>query len=1018
MTASKFLAHSLMLPLLISIIATVSTGAERVEKQDIHDPAVAVANIDVAPDLECTLFASEPMLTNPASTDVDHRGRVWVCELVNYRRQKDNRPEGDRILILEDTNRDGRADKRTVFFQGTDIDSPHGICVLATPDGPGTIAIVSAGGRIVKLIDDDGDDHADRQQDLFTGIEGVQHDHGVHAMMFGPDGRLYFNLGNAAMKINDAKGDPIRDRAGNLVIDQRKPYQEGMTFRCKLDGSDLETLGWNFRNPWMVTVDSFGNVWQSDNDDDGNRGVRINFVMEFGNYGYRNELYGGNWREFRTGWHSEIPLRHWHLNDPGVVPNLLQTGGGSPTGITIYEGKLLPQKYHGQLLHCDSGPSVVRCYHVSSEGAGYRAESSDILSGERNQWFRPCDVKVAPDGSIIVADWYDPGVGGHGMGDFKRGRIFRVTPPGKGNIYKVPQFDFSTADSSALALTNPNLATRAIAWQRLVEFNSKAEPALRKLWQSEEQHLRARALWLLCNGTNAENQFLREALNDDDPQLRILALRIARRHQWDVLPIIEELTSDQSPQVRREVAIALAELDDPQVPELWAKLAEQHDYADRWMLEALGIAARGRWDACLNAWLEVVGKKWSSPAGRDIVWRSRSRQTPALLAKLIIAADQNNEPATRYFRAFDFQSTPDTIKPLTELVTHTPLLPSESLAEAFARLPNLDPNANSATSRALKQCLNEQINTQRYHQLLRQYHLTDYTHELLQTVVSNSGQDSAKQALETIILLGKTDRILPAIQNSDSKITENSLLALGQIGHQAALELLRSTMLSTEQSLATRVTAARGLGQSGGGQKLLFEDAKAERIEAGLSFTVATALHAAADKKIRNQASKLLPLPATAGKEPLPPLKELLDASGNAEAGREVYAKAGTCIKCHRIGKEGKMVGPDLSEIGSKLTQEAMYRSILDPSASISHNFEQYIAELDSGTVEAGLLINETDEAITLRNAEGVDKILPRTEIDELQKSEISLMPANLQTLLTKEQLIDLVEYLTTLKKK
>ena len=141
-------------------------------------------------------------------------------------------------------------------------------------------------------------------------------------------GRLYFNLGNNGTRLHDKNGEPVRDRAGNLVIDERKPYQEGMVFRSKLDGTDVETLGWNFRNPWMVAVDSFGTVWQSDNDDDGNRGTRINFVMEYGNYGYRNELEGGNWREFRTGWHQEIPLRHWHLNDPGVMPNLLQTGGG------------------------------------------------------------------------------------------------------------------------------------------------------------------------------------------------------------------------------------------------------------------------------------------------------------------------------------------------------------------------------------------------------------------------------------------------------------------------------------------------------------------------------------------------------------------------------------------------------------------------------------------------------------------------------------------------------------------
>ena len=101
-------------------------------------------------------------------------------------------------------------------------------------------------------------------------------------------------------------------------------------------------------------------VWQSDNDDDGNRGVRINYVMEFGNYGYRDEMTGAGWRSNRVGIEKEIPRRHWHLNDPGVVPNLLLTGAGSPTGITVYEGRLLPKIFWDQVIHCDAGPNVCR----------------------------------------------------------------------------------------------------------------------------------------------------------------------------------------------------------------------------------------------------------------------------------------------------------------------------------------------------------------------------------------------------------------------------------------------------------------------------------------------------------------------------------------------------------------------------------------------------------------------------------------------------------------------------------
>ena len=369
--------------------------------------------------------------------------------------------------------RSGKADKMKVFAQGPQFDSAHGVCVLGTPDGKGTRVIVSCGDKVMLLTDTDGDDKADKEEVLFSGISGTQHDHGIHAFTFGPDGRYYFNFGNSGKQIKTAKGEPIVDLAGNVVDDRRKPYLEGMVFRCNLDGSRFETLGWNFRNNWMVAVDSFGTLWQSDNDDDGNRGVRINYVMEFGNYGYRDELTGAGWNEAwkKANTKEKIPddqkfRYHWHLDDPGVVPNLLNTGGGSPTGIAVYEGSLLPAEFRGQVIHCDAGPNVTRAYPVERDGAGYKARIVNILEGARDKWFRPSDVKVAPDGSLIVADWYDPGVGGHNMQDLDRGRLFRVTPKGHTG-YKIPKFDFTTPEGCIEALKNPNSATRYVAWQAL-----------------------------------------------------------------------------------------------------------------------------------------------------------------------------------------------------------------------------------------------------------------------------------------------------------------------------------------------------------------------------------------------------------------------------------------------------------------------------------------------------------------------------------------------------------------------
>ncbi|MEE2781089.1 MAG: PVC-type heme-binding CxxCH protein [Planctomycetota bacterium] len=607
--------------------------------------ATEPAPFDVHPELAISLFAADPMLGSPSNIDIDHRGRVWVCEVMNYRGKRKQRPEGDRILILEDTDSDGRADVQKVFYQGPDINSPHGVCVLDNR------VIVSAGENVFILTDTDGDDKADQKETLFTGIGGWQHDHGIHAFFFGPDGRLYFNFGNAGQQLKDPEGNICRDLAGNQVNDKRNPYQQGMVFRCRPDGSQLETLGWNFRNNWMVVPDSFGTLWQSDNDDDGNEGVRINYVMEFGNYGYREERTGTGWHIVRTGRSENRQRKHWHQNDPGVVPDLLYTGAGSPTGITVYEGRLLPEALHDQMIHCDAGPGVVRAYPVRRSGAGYEAETVDLIRGGRDKQFRPSDVAVAPDGSLFVADWHDPGVGGHQAADLASGRIFRVVPRNAARTYRVDPFDFESAEGAASALKNPNNAVRFLAYRRLEELGEEAKDALLEIWRSDNPRHRARALWLLAGLPDGE-AFLHQAIADENPDLRITALRAARRDQRDLLPLIRDLLDDPSPQVRRECLLALRHHPAEEAADLWAQLALAHDGEDRWYLEALGIAADRQWDRYFAAWLARVGDDWQQAAGRDIVWRSRADAALPLLAAIIKSSPP--EQRARYFRAFDF----------------------------------------------------------------------------------------------------------------------------------------------------------------------------------------------------------------------------------------------------------------------------------------------------------------------------------------------------------------------------
>ncbi len=362
----------------------------------------------------------------------------------------------------------------------------------------------------------------------------------------------------------------------------------------------------------------------------------------------------------------------WHQYDPGVVPNLLHTGAGSPTGIIFYEGKLLPEAFRNRMIHCDALPRVVRAYPTQLDGAGYRAETQDILTTE-DQWFRPVD-RLRSSRRFAVCCGLER----------RRGRWSLHGRPESRNDDRADLPSCAPRQQTVRA----EIEFRHANWMRrrfeiaqsLNPLSSldktprpagaRAESSLLKVWKkSDDSHLRARALQLLARIPGREKRYLGEAMRDPDPDLRITSLRIARQLKLDMVPIVNSLAHDSSAQVRRECAIALRHKASPDAAKSWAELALQHNGQDRWYLEALGIGADGQWDQCLDAWMAKVGDQWNTPAGRDIVWRSRAKKTPALLVKIIGDKSLTEHEREHYFRSLDFISGPEKEAALLELLT-------------------------------------------------------------------------------------------------------------------------------------------------------------------------------------------------------------------------------------------------------------------------------------------------------------------------------------------------------------
>lgn len=968
--------------------------------QGSHDPADAVANLDVHPDLDARLYASEPMVLSPSAIDVDEKGRVWVCEVVNYRRHLGERKEGDRILILEDADGDGKADKTTLFHQGTDIDSAHGICVL------GNRVIVSAGEDVFSLYDDNADGKSDRKETMFTKIGGKQHDHGIHAFHFGPDGRLYFNFGNAGQRLCDKDGNEITDINGVKCTNSgNRPIQQGLVFRCEPDGSNVELLGWNFRNNWEIAVDSFGTVWQSDNDDDGNKGVRINYVMEYGNYGYTDELTGAGWREPRVGMETEIPLQHWRQNDPGVVPNLLQTGAGSPTGILVYEGDALPAVFRGQVIHCDAGPSVVRAYPVKNAGAGYSAEMLNILQGARNQWFRPSDVCVAPDGTLMVADWYDPGVGGHAMGDVERGRIFQVVPKGRAPQKMSGVAKLDTIEGAIAGLKNANESARYLAWTTLRGMGEKAEPALQALFKDEKANPRhrARALWLLAR---LDAKHTTAALADADPNLRITAFRAIRQgagsNTETVLAAVEKIANDKDPQVRREAALALRYIGGEKADSLWAQLAGQADPSDRWMIEALGIGADLLWASRLGAAKSLPNR---------VVWRSRAPESAAKIAGIVLGGGESD--VAPYLRALDFQPAGDTKDAAFRMLfekgkADTALYAAGKIgSDAIAKL-----EGGQARIDAL---LGPIRGTAEFVNLAEKLRLTGFPNELADFIGKNPDASESVKAAQLLLQSNRGALTEIMRQSGDLPRAAAVVRALGRTGDRNAGGLLAGELKRKETAAPLKIEIVNAMANNGQTGRDLLKIAQDGQLDETLKTVAALAFARSPDAGLRNDAAKTLPVPKAAGAENFPPVADLVKQKGEAKAGADIFTKA-TCATCHRVKGQGIDFGPDLSQIGAKLSKEGLFESILYPSAAISHGFHGITVTKKDGTALIGYATGETDLALQLRLPGGADQSVPKNEIARRDDLPQSLMPPGLAAVAGAQGLVDLVAWLQTLR--
>jgi putative membrane-bound dehydrogenase-like protein len=1058
-------------------------------------PAVAFAQIGAedsakklkpAPGLKATLWAAEPMVVNPTNMDVDSRGRVWVTEGLNYRLTHGKGfkrvEDADKIKILEDTDGDGKADKVTVFADKI-FPIPMGLAVEERYDAKGKYAgckvYIGNSPDLLVLEDTDGDDKADKRYALLTGFGGVDSDHGVHGMVLGLDGKLYFTHGDGCCSFeqstgrHDAKNFDVVDKSDRHVSSD----QLANTLRVNRDGTHFEVIADRQRNNYETSLNSFGNIFTSDNDDDGNRGCRVIWVMDGGKYGYR----------------TPGSPRHWGEEVPGNVPKLVGTGNGSPCGIMVYEGSLLPSEYLGGLLEADAGTRQINFFPITRKGAAFRTDYKVFLASD-DPWFRPVDMTAAPDGAVFVADWYDGGVGGHNFRDQTTGRIYRVVPDT--SPHKVAPADFASVKGLIEALRSPVVATQDAARRSLIEKaktdHQEVETALVHLYSSGMPHECARALWVLH--AVAGDRAVLNALSDQNARLREQAVRILGRDDRENgkveikddkaklpppalahLDALIKLTGDFDPGVRRELILALRNVHTDKARAALRSLAASWDGRDRWYLEALGLALENRDSAYLASLFDgtLYGDLDLDRAGKDGNV-ALPPYFPVDRNEAYLGLDASDLPSSALSKTLGLAWRLHRAEVLPVLSRILPKLEAPELQQAAddvlgqMRDPQTAVVLAELASKAEDPARQRQILNTLARKLDSSWRDAQRRGEIVELV--ESALKDPELRLEGVAVAAATEdpryastlRALVAEKAASEELKAAAVEAFARVKAPQAKEFLNALIDSAKgqkSSNAASVAAVRSLSKveeprerllallqapayplglrrealrsfaalNDGGVRVVAL-AREGKLPDDLKTAAAGILAAHPDGRVRGDAGKVLPQPKGRGGRPLPPFFEMVRKEGHAERGRDVFfrksagldglpiAGANTCAGCHRAQGRGNWIGPDLSTVGTKYGRDELLRSILNPSAAIGYNFRSAVVALDDGRVITGLPVEDTPDRLVLKTSEGERISVKPAQIEERKSSDISLMPEGLAETMTDQELADLLSFLSSLK--
>ena len=987
---------------------------------DYKTPAEELKLFQVPPGFEVQLVAAEPDIHKPTNMNFDDRGRLWISETVEYpfAVEGDRKPR-DAVKILEDFAADGKARKITTFADGLNI--PIGI--LPLPGRKPQDALVYSIPNVYRLRDTEGTGHADKR-DKFYGEIGHRDTHGMtNAFTLGFDGWVYACHGfSNTSTVKGGDGQAITMQSGNV-------------YRMRQDGSHLEQITHGQVNPFGLCFDPLGYLYSCDC--------------------HSQPIY----QLMRGGYYPSFGKPHDGL---GYAPEMYSNYQDSTAiaGIAYYAADHFPKEYRDSCYIGDVVTNRVNEFRINWTGSSPRGVLKYFLKND-DQWFRPVDVKLGPDGALYIADFYNRIIGHyevdlkHPGRDRTSGRIWRVVYKGLDgkNPLVTPRQDWTTASIDDLLkdMAHPNLTVRMKAMNQLIERGGgAATKALEKLVLDKDANVwqRVHGLWVLQRTGRLDrdsDQFFFPLQNDLEPALRIHVLRILAEHKdWtgpERSEIVFKRLEDKDPRVQRAAVEALAlhpsagsdntgeyaTLNIQNLLTVWQKA----NAADTHLLYAARLALREQLLQA-KAWA-FLPKDMSDRDQHDLADVSLavpSAEAATFLLKYLQTgskADRDTVPNIVHHIARHGDA--DTTKALLAVVRDR--FASDLLQQAvlFRAMEHGTQERNQPLDADVKQWAGEltdsllvstkppelQAGIELAGLLKLDRHLIRLTELATTSKTPEQPRNAALTALAGIDARKHAETLGKALTDADAPIgvRENAANLLARANQpETQAELLKA--LPTAPARLQNTIAAGLAGSKAGAEKLL------EAIAAGKASprllqekSVESKLMQQNIPGIKERLTKL-----TVG---LPPADQKLEqllksrregflkAQPDAARGVAIFEKS--CAACHQVGGKGAKIGPQLDGIGIR-GLERLLEDTLDPSRNVDQAFRTTVLNLKNGQVVSGLLLKEEGEVLVLADAMGKEVRVPKNTVDEKQVSPLSPMPANLVDQIPEKDFYDLLAYL------